>query len=728
LVHINPQQQSLVLDKGQSQSVQFTISTDNIFLCKTYCEYKLIDTSSNQIIFEGNTTVKPREKVHISYDFTAPMFGTGQKIYNFNVGCFNMKTALCTTKATPKMETSFITMNYKMGLSEKELYDAAKKQYENFLENISMLDIRMQNINNNFENAKGKIKTDLLAMQKSDLDYEFDSSLSRINDLRNCWDDEKYNEMINILSNGTQKLSNLISVFEINFTDITNRHNQMSFLIKSKADAVNYADNETYSKFMDFYQKFKSLEFENYELAENESQNLSVQIDLSVQNTQSKGIELVNNEYNILCSLKDYCLKPLENSNFSIENMKTICSSIKNLKNIYPKSMDTYSYNYALNSNITISSTEGAFDYIYNLLNLSDLGYADIERNNLLVNETEKINLVEMEKLSAKINYTSDLISYDYNYCTEKNTTIELDIFEMQNFNFTSRINTTVEEHLPMCCVFGNCRVCCVNASCANEAYPIIFVHGHSFNKDNSPKFSLEVFDKIIAELEKNGYVNAGIVLPTSKYADVSEAEWGLSGAPLLIKISYYYDVYDSNGTYLNVPKNSEHISEYAKRLDELVKLIKYRTEKDKVIIVAHSMGGLVSREYLKDFGDDSVDKLIMFGTPNNGTFGQTEKLCPITGEKIECEEMSAGSEFLKELNYYAPENAKLYAIIGTGCNMSGFDGDGVVTKESVNLSYAENFVLEGSCPGYFDLLHNSITDISKYPKAREILNDILKN
>jgi len=146
------------------------------------------------------------------------------------------------------------------------------------------------------------------------------------------------------------------------------------------------------------------------------------------------------------------------------------------------------------------------------------------------------------------------------------------------------------------------------------------------------------------------------------------------------------------------------------------------------VVIIAHSMGGLVAREYLKEFGEESVDKLIMFGTPNNGTVGQTEKLCPIIGEKIECEEMNSGSDFLKKLNSYVPKKTKIFTIIGTGCNVSGFDGDGIVTKDSVYLDYAENFFLEGSCPSYFDLLHNSMLDISKYPKSMEIIKEILDN
>jgi triacylglycerol esterase/lipase EstA (alpha/beta hydrolase family) len=38
------------------------------------------------------------------------------------------------------------------------------------------------------------------------------------------------------------------------------------------------------------------------------------------------------------------------------------------------------------------------------------------------------------------------------------------------------------------------------------------------------------------------------------------------------------------------------------------------QTLKSKVIIIAHSMGGLVTRKYLADFGDDDVAKVIIVG------------------------------------------------------------------------------------------------------------------
>lgn len=49
------------------------------------------------------------------------------------------------------------------------------------------------------------------------------------------------------------------------------------------------------------------------------------------------------------------------------------------------------------------------------------------------------------------------------------------------------------------------------------------------------------------------------------------------------------------------------------------VEKAKKKTGKDKVIIIGHSLGGLLGRAYMSYFNPYSVEKLIMIGTPNLG-------------------------------------------------------------------------------------------------------------
>lgn len=90
-------------------------------------------------------------------------------------------------------------------------------------------------------------------------------------------------------------------------------------------------------------------------------------------------------------------------------------------------------------------------------------------------------------------------------------------------------------------------------------------------------------------------------------------------------------------------------------RLAATVASVKARTGAAKVDIVSHSMGGLVSRYYVKSLGgSSSVDSLIMLGTPNYGTnlaniaeFLTFGSCVGITS----CEQMARGSGFLNDLN-----------------------------------------------------------------------------
>lgn len=53
-----------------------------------------------------------------------------------------------------------------------------------------------------------------------------------------------------------------------------------------------------------------------------------------------------------------------------------------------------------------------------------------------------------------------------------------------------------------------------------------------------------------------------------------------------------------------------------ADRVDEFVTAILQATEDNEVVIVAHSMGGIVAREYMNQHGNDHVYRLITIGTP----------------------------------------------------------------------------------------------------------------
>lgn len=62
----------------------------------------------------------------------------------------------------------------------------------------------------------------------------------------------------------------------------------------------------------------------------------------------------------------------------------------------------------------------------------------------------------------------------------------------------------------------------------------------------------------------------------------------------------------------LDLNKTSESLK---KRVEEIKALTKHK----KIDVVAHSMGGLVAKNYIKDFGEQDINKLIFVGTPHLG-------------------------------------------------------------------------------------------------------------
>ncbi len=96
-------------------------------------------------------------------------------------------------------------------------------------------------------------------------------------------------------------------------------------------------------------------------------------------------------------------------------------------------------------------------------------------------------------------------------------------------------------------------------------------------------------------------------------------------------------------------------IAETAEDLADFVAGVRDQTGAAKVDLVAHSEGGLVSRQYVKyEGGSSTVDSLVTLGTPNNGT--AVANIIDFIGAGnclgiVACQQMAIGSDFLAELN-----------------------------------------------------------------------------
>jgi len=131
---------------------------------------------------------------------------------------------------------------------------------------------------------------------------------------------------------------------------------------------------------------------------------------------------------------------------------------------------------------------------------------------------------------------------------------------------------------------------------------PILFVHGWNGSASN--------WNTMVSRFEKDGY-------PKSHLS------------------TYTYNSSTSNKTLAE--------TEVKSRVESLLKA----TGAAKVDILAHSMGSLNSRWYIKFVagGQEKVDDWVSFGGPNHGT--KVANTCFTTT----CLEMRIGSKFLTELN-----------------------------------------------------------------------------
>ncbi|MEI6731843.1 MAG: alpha/beta fold hydrolase [archaeon] len=341
-----------------------------------------------------------------------------------------------------------------------------------------------------------------------------------------------------------------------------------------------------------------------------------------------------------------------------------------------------------------------------------------LDFNAVLNNFTKYSSPSAKADIVSSLNYSSLSIgSLQVNYTSEFNLSkIELNL---PNTNSSFILNSPT----PSCCVYGVCKQC----GQVPGNYPILFVHGHDFSQGISAEYSLNTFKDIQDALDGQGFLNAGQLTLYDQLSNIS-GRLGRSGVPVTLRTTYYYDVFkESSLIYLPVQVKSENLDSYAIKLKTLVDKLKYETRQPKIIIVAHSMGGLVSRRYLQLFGNESVDKLIMMATPNNGIAGNTLSICPLFGAQAECNDLAQGSLFLNKLNTDFSPSVPTYNIIGTGCSMDLGDGDGVVLAENARLSGAQEFYVNGTCSGV-DLLHLNILETNTHPEVVRVLKSILSN
>lgn len=383
---------------------------------------------------------------------------------------------------------------------------------------------------------------------------------------------------------------------------------------------------------------------------------------------------------------------------FNLNEMRRALTELKEVKNITQEDYEKIS-SLIIDYNNLVEETNKTF-----VLEIQNKTLSRIKRDS---HET----IINLEHISNKT----------YNY-TELKIPMLVNLERPFYSNYSS--GRFIQSEEPMCCYKGDCEICC-SSNCENDdsKYPIILVHGHSFNNAVSAESSLGDLDSIRLKLTEDGVIDGGyIILKQLEKTGTFQR----TNRPIVFATSYYFDIYQGKEESTILPTKGDSLDTYAVRLNDIIKNVKKMTQRNKVKIVAHSMGGLVSRRYLQIFGDDDVETLVMVGTPNHGVDGYILSGCSLLGAQAHCEAMDKDSLFLNKLNYGEEPSINVSVIIGTGCPIGGEEGDGIVKNKSAYLSWAKNYYIKGNCSGV-NFLHQSMLDTKKHPETYKYIKKELK-
>jgi pimeloyl-ACP methyl ester carboxylesterase len=137
-----------------------------------------------------------------------------------------------------------------------------------------------------------------------------------------------------------------------------------------------------------------------------------------------------------------------------------------------------------------------------------------------------------------------------------------------------------------------------------------------------------------------------------------------------------------------------------AGELKVVIDAIKYVTGAPKVIVVAHSLGGLATRAYIQGIGRDRTDAVIAYGgdvaalimisTPNQGSVlanlsGRPDAQACTLADTANLRDLQPASDLLSQLNSRPwPSGTAAHSIVSSN---AGRDSDDVVTTESQDLT-----------------------------------------
>lgn len=661
---VSPAHQSYTLRHGESVNAQFTTDVRTRKACHATCSYTFTSVSTGNVLDVGNL------KDRVEYTLTASSPGYGQDVYYFQVSCVS-KTSLFCTEAQNATRRSVVTVNYSPTEEELAIMNDTKNVWLYDLQDINMATSLLSRI------QEQPIDVQQLLKQKNTLLTQINATVADLFVLQRKWDKANVEELIP-LTRTTH--ANHAEQLLINYTtEIKNYNNLLNRIIALKNKTAFFAHyNLLFEEPSTWLRNYNSAIlalnaglYKTLPASITTLENNSFLVNKTYMTRYETDVALANFFCN--CTQQNYSDSPVEYAN-------QICSSIPEYKP--PK-------------NITVNDT------------LHFLRQYPFARAKTLIAKLQELNLsnpVSDLGVGRRLELLGlDCIGESYN-ASLLATPLDTPVANSDD------LILSLPPHTTSCCAYGKCTACG-----ESTWYPLVLVHGHSFSLSSDALSSTEVFTPLEQWLlNTHKYLSAG-TMAFNDDLQLAPGDLGKTPLTVIFKPSYYLETVGDD----IVQSKEASIDTYALRLKESIDHIKDVTGKDKVNIVAHSMGGLVVRRYIQVFGDDSLNSTTLIGTPNKGIVGRVADVCDFFGSSVECQEMQEGSIFLNKLNTATYD---VTLIIGRGCDMQGVDGDGVVRVTHALLGDIPAEYMFGNCTTT-EFFHNWMVNPYKNPDILEKLH-----
>ncbi len=342
IVNLIPQQKSLDMNYGNSSTIYFDASIDNVFYCRAACSYSFNDRSRNEIIDRGDFEIKNLQHFSKSYKISVERLGSGQDIYSFDLACSSVRSFFCLTKSPQRLKSSLVTASYDLTEAEKELKRLLKQNVTQLLEALAEEEGMRERLSQKYFELGRKIRLNNLSRQKIEIDDASDKLRISIENLRSIWSIEDYfrlNRMFNeSFLKKTGDIKNSIMALDGEIDGIADIHNglllQLDSLYKDLWGLANFAaaldskeSNKSFSDLNISIKNFNNLSslvanntFESYAQVAKAVENLSRHEESLIEKTMPlaeslflKSEILLMRENDYLCGIRQGC-----NNNISI--------------------------------------------------------------------------------------------------------------------------------------------------------------------------------------------------------------------------------------------------------------------------------------------------------------------------------------------------------------------------------------------------------------------------